>query len=93
MKISNKGFVITSYKNLLILVSGGLTELKRGLAFKIKDYKSIHDYYSKVIMDNYFYSFLNYLLYSLNRTPTKRFIKKKDPKQMKEIQKIVPVRY
>jgi hypothetical protein len=72
-------------------VSGGLTELNLGCVFKINDYKSIHDYYSKVIIDNYFLSFLSYILYSLKRTPTKRFMKKNDPKQMKIIQNIEAV--
>jgi len=75
--------------NLLNLLSGGLNELNFGFVFKINYYRSIQDYYSKVIIDNYLVSFLSYLLYSLKRTPTNRFIKKNEPKQIKIIQKKV----
>ena len=88
---SNNGFVIISYNNLLVLLSGGLTEKKFGFALRIIFWRSIQLYCSNVIIESYFFSFFSCVLYSLKSTPTKRFIKKKDPRHIKITQNSDPV--
>ena len=86
MVTSKIGFVTISYSNRLVLLSGGLTEKNFDFAFRISLWRSIQLYCSKVIIESYFFSFLSCVLYSLKSTPTKRFIKKKEPRHRKRTQ-------